>query len=182
MILETARLRLRPPRPDDVPAVVAAMNDWEVAQWVAAPPFPYTVADAEVWMAAVRRDHAGPAPGMFAAALRDGDRMVGAASLERRDGAAGTAVLGYWFARSAWGLGYATEAVRALVARGFGPMALDRIVAVTDPANAPSRRVLAKAGFRELGPRRRDPPTRRGSPEIIDHELLRPGLDAGARS
>jgi RimJ/RimL family protein N-acetyltransferase len=182
MILETARLRLRPPRPDDVPAIVAAMNDWEVAQWVAAPPFPYAAADAEVWIARVLRDHAGPAPGMFAAAALDGDRIVGSVALERREEEPGTAVLGYWLARSAWGLGYATEAVLALVARGFGPMGLDRIVAVTDPANAASRRVLAKAGFRELGPRRRDPPTRRGSPEIIDHELLRPGIDPGARS
>ena len=55
--------------------------------------------------------------------------------------------VGYWFAPSAWGKGYATELVRASLdhARHCG---LDNVSAFTRPENAGSRRVLEKTGFR----------------------------------
>lgn len=62
----------------------------------------------------------------------------------------GTAELGYHFRRSAWGKGYATEAVRAVVAYGLGLGGCKRIVACMHPANGASRRVLAKSGFRQI--------------------------------
>jgi RimJ/RimL family protein N-acetyltransferase len=50
--------------------------------------------------------------------------------------------------------GYATEAARAALAAGFGTLGLDRIVAVTDPGNTASRRVMEKLGMRFVGPGR----------------------------
>ncbi len=44
--------------------------------------------------------------------------------------------------------GYATEAARAVLAYGFGPLDLDEIVAFTVPHNLPSRRVMEKLGMR----------------------------------
>jgi [ribosomal protein S5]-alanine N-acetyltransferase len=57
----------------------------------------------------------------------------------------------YHFAKAAWGKGYATEITRALVAYAFANSELPRIVGVTYPQNAPSQRVLLKAGFRSVG-------------------------------
>jgi len=56
--------------------------------------------------------------------------------------------LGYAFGRDYWGQGYATEAGRAALDEGFGPLGLDRIVAITREANTRSRKVLGKLGFR----------------------------------
>ncbi len=62
--------------------------------------------------------------------------------------------LAYRLARASWGRGLATEAGRALVAHGFGPLALPRIAAVTAPENRASQRVLEKLAFSFAGPRR----------------------------
>jgi RimJ/RimL family protein N-acetyltransferase len=63
----------------------------------------------------------------------------------------GTVEIGYAVVRSCWGRGYATEAVRALVdkARDVGGVA--RIIAHTPLDRPASGRVLAKAGFSQVG-------------------------------
>jgi RimJ/RimL family protein N-acetyltransferase len=59
--------------------------------------------------------------------------------------------LGYAFGSTYWGRGYATEASSAVVAEAFGPLNMDRLVAITRETNHGSRRVLAKLGFVEQG-------------------------------
>jgi ribosomal-protein-alanine N-acetyltransferase len=55
--------------------------------------------------------------------------------------------VGWRLGRSAWGQGYATEAARASVAHGFGPLGLDEIVAMVVPANHRSQGVMRKLGM-----------------------------------
>lgn len=61
--------------------------------------------------------------------------------------------LGYAFGRKYWGRGYATEASRSVLDEAFGPLGLGHVVAITREANAGSRRVLKKLGFRLDGVR-----------------------------
>jgi len=56
--------------------------------------------------------------------------------------------IGWWLARSHWGCGLATEAARVVLRDGFARVGLDRIVAVAQPANSASRRVMQKLGMR----------------------------------
>jgi RimJ/RimL family protein N-acetyltransferase len=56
--------------------------------------------------------------------------------------------IGWWLARSHWGRGLATEAARAVLRDGFERAGLDRIVAVAQPGNGASRRVMEKLGMR----------------------------------
>lgn len=51
------------------------------------------------------------------------------------------------FAHAYWGNGFATEAARALLEFGFDRAGLDEIVSYTVPANARSRRVMARLGM-----------------------------------
>ena len=53
--------------------------------------------------------------------------------------------------REHWGKGIATEAARALLGYAFGALGLDRVVAVSDPRNQASIRVLRKLGMNEEG-------------------------------
>lgn len=55
--------------------------------------------------------------------------------------------LGYWFAQSSWGKGYASAVAAELVRYGFCDLRLEEIVAVADTANLASNRVLQKAGL-----------------------------------
>jgi RimJ/RimL family protein N-acetyltransferase len=59
--------------------------------------------------------------------------------------------LGYHFASAYWGQGYATEAVTATLAHGFAAVGLRRVMAVAEPANVGSWRVMEKAGIRYAG-------------------------------
>jgi ribosomal-protein-alanine N-acetyltransferase len=55
--------------------------------------------------------------------------------------------MGWWIAASAWGRGYATEATTAVRDRAFESGWADRLMAVYEPANQASARVVEKLGF-----------------------------------
>ena len=62
--------------------------------------------------------------------------------------------IGYMLKRSAWGRGYATEATKRLLKFAFEETPLEELVAVIDPENTASRRVLEKCGLVYEGNRR----------------------------
>ncbi|WP_193047895.1 GNAT family N-acetyltransferase [Mycolicibacterium baixiangningiae] len=66
-------------------------------------------------------------------------------------GALRSAWIGYWVSSEQVGGGVATAALALGVDHCFGPVMLHRVEATVRPENAPSRRVLAKVGFREEG-------------------------------
>ena len=170
MILTTDRLRLRCMEPRDLDAFVRVLNDWEVQQWLAQPPFPYGRADGEAYLALMRANHAGPHPTAFVMADKVDDATLGVVSIDVGDD--GVGALGYWLDRAHWGHGYATEAVRALIAQARGHPELRRIAAVTDPENQRSQRVLGAGGLASLGPRDRTSPSRRGATRMLRYELV----------
>jgi ribosomal-protein-alanine N-acetyltransferase len=81
--------------------------------------------------------------------LRSEDRVVGWTGFtpvaEMR------AEIGYVLAQHAWGSGFATEAVRAVVGHVFRTTDINRLEAYTYPENVASVRVLEKTGFRLEG-------------------------------
>ncbi|MEO1640618.1 MAG: GNAT family N-acetyltransferase [Pseudomonadota bacterium] len=135
--LRTARLLLRALRPSDAPAITAALNNYEVSKWLTMVPYPYTLADAE-WFIAEN------AKGRFRARLIwAGDRLVGTIGLENE--------LGYWLAQDAWGQGYATEAAQAVLAHHFASTDADLVNSSHFVENTASRNVLTKLGFVDVG-------------------------------
>jgi len=62
-----------------------------------------------------------------------------------------SAELGYRMAESACGKGYASEAVRLILDKAFGELALRRLEANARVGNQGSVRVLLRNGFREYG-------------------------------
>ena len=62
-----------------------------------------------------------------------------------------SAELGYRMAEAACGQGYASEAVRQVLAQAFGPLGLVRLEATARVGNAGSHRVLFKNGFAPWG-------------------------------
>jgi len=77
----------------------------------------------------------------------DTDQMIGFCGLQPLANTPDIEI-GWWLARSHWGRGLATEAARAVLHDGFERAGLDRIVAVAQPANGASRRVMEKLGMR----------------------------------
>ncbi len=170
MILTTNRLRLRCMEPRDIEPFVRALNDWEVQQWLAQPPFPYEREHGEAYLAVMQANHAVPCPTLFVMADKASDAALGVVSIDV--GLDGIGMLGYWLGRSHWGQGYTTAAVRALVAHARSHPDLRRIAAVTDPENHRSQRVLGAGGLVSLGLQDRAPPSRRGSTRLLRYELV----------
>ncbi|MER0476804.1 GNAT family N-acetyltransferase [Streptomyces sp. Edi2] len=75
--------------------------------------------------------------------------MIGLISLRRRSPTMGT--LSYILHEDAWGNGYATEAVRHVVAFASATAGLERLEAMHHPDNPASGRVLTKTGFTRTG-------------------------------
>jgi RimJ/RimL family protein N-acetyltransferase len=80
---------------------------------------------------------------------RGAPQLVGTAGLGRRPD--GAVELGYWIARPYWGLGYATEAARAVLDIARDSLRLNTLVAGHFLDNPASGRVLEKVGFRPTG-------------------------------
>jgi len=80
------------------------------------------------------------------------DRLIGGVNLNNvRRGVAQAANLGYWMGEVYANQGYMTDAVRALLPHAFQGLGLHRIDAACIPENKPSRHLLTKFGFREIG-------------------------------
>jgi RimJ/RimL family protein N-acetyltransferase len=62
--------------------------------------------------------------------------------------------IGFILGRSAWGMGYATEATKRLLRFAFEETPIEELVATIDPENIASRRVLEKSGLVYEGMRR----------------------------
>ena len=147
--LETRRLWLRWPRPADAPALAALADDWRVARHTAHIPSPYTLADAENFVRAARERNARGAAFETVATLKSGSRdLVGGFGALP---ACGGLEVGYWLGSPYWGLGLASEAVRALAEAMFLFTPAGRIDARVLPVNAASRNMLTRAGFRVAG-------------------------------
>ncbi len=59
--------------------------------------------------------------------------------------------IGYFFKRSAWGRGYATEVCKRLLQFAFQEVSLNEVVASVDEDNVASKKVLEKSGLLDCG-------------------------------
>jgi RimJ/RimL family protein N-acetyltransferase len=167
-MIETARLRLRRGTEADIPGLVAALNDWEVAQWLQRPPFPYSPDDARAFLRWSRAHEEAAPPTAYVAADRASDRVLGVVSLEPQGE---RAELGYWLVPAAQGRGLMREAVGALLRHGADGLPGVRVVhATTDPDNRRSQAVLLACGFRKFAEEVREQPTRRGGSVLFRFE------------
>lgn len=145
MFARTDRLLLRPGWKDDAAALATAIGEYAVVSKLARAPWPYGLTDAEEFLAAESR--ALPNALIFAR-TRGAPRLVGGIGLDQTD--AGVE-LGYWIARPYWGLGFATEAARAVIAMADNSLRLPYLVAGHFVDNPASAHVLRKLGFEPTG-------------------------------
>jgi len=143
-IVETPRLVLSAPAAADADAVFRRYAaDVEVTRYLGWPRH-RTVADTEAFLAfsAVQWEREGAGPYLIWA--RDDGRLIGSTGLGLEPG--GQAITGYVLAVDAWGKGYATEALTAVVdvATDIG---VRRLYALCHPQHWASWRVLEKCGF-----------------------------------
>lgn len=141
--LLTERLLLRPLVEDDLDDLAAVYTHPEVARWIG----PHTHADVAEELRRQIGHQAEHGWSLWAVRERESGRLVGDCGLQPLEHRGPEVELGYDLHPDVWGRGLATEAARAVVAAAFGPLGLDRIVAVVRPDHVASQRVLEKAGL-----------------------------------
>ena len=87
----------------------------------------------------------------WAIVLKENQRFIGRFQMEEWSDEDHRAAVGYRLGKQYWGKGYATEALRAVIAYLFEQTTVNRIDAVTWRENSASARVMEKAGMRFEG-------------------------------
>jgi RimJ/RimL family protein N-acetyltransferase len=147
--LSDGSVRLRLLAEADLPALVAACQDPEIARWTHVPD-PYTEADARDWSRLQDRLRREGSELHLLVVDAGTDRLLGAIGLTV-DRADGRGVLGYWVASEARSRGVATRAVRLLSAWALEELDLGRVQINVEPDNEASQRVAEAAGFTREG-------------------------------
>ncbi|MRD48010.1 GNAT family N-acetyltransferase [Caenimonas koreensis] len=148
--LQTDRLLLRPHRESDAPALFALYTDADVCRYLSHGPWT-DIAQAHQFVA---RNVAGTTANehiSLAIVRKSDDVYIGGCSLFNFMPQCKRAELGYVQARFAWGHGYISEALQAVVAFAFNELDLMRLEADIDPRNTASARSLERLGFVKEG-------------------------------
>lgn len=142
--ISTQRLLLRRPVADDAAAVFARYSgDPRVTTYLGWPRH-RSVADAQAFLAFSEEEWKKWPAGPYLIESRANGRLLGSTgfSFEVPE----LSATGYVLAQDAWGAGYATEALSAVVTIA-GTLAVRQLYALCHPDNPASARVLEKCGF-----------------------------------
>ena len=150
-LLSTERLVLRPVTADDHAALLAHWTQPDVRRFLFDGAAPSAAEVAETIEESIG-DFATRGFGVWLIELDTAGRLdstaaglVGTAGL-RPLGGSGLEIF-YSLAPGAWGHGYATEAARAVVEYGLGPLGLPEVLAEVDEGNAASVAVVKRLGM-----------------------------------
>jgi len=143
------RLMLRPFRRDDLDAFVAYRSDEDIARyqsWDSG----YSMVDAERFLASQRSVRLGDVGNWLQLAMVDraSASVCGDCAVRFVPGQPATAEVGVTLAVSQQGMGFATEALAALLAVLFVQHELHRVFAEADDRNVAVHRLLERLGFR----------------------------------
>jgi len=168
-------LLLRPWRPDDAPALRAAIDESLDAlrpwiTWAAAEPT--TLEQTRARLVTYAAEFAEGSRWRYAIVLRESGELLGGASLHPYPGP-GALEVGYWVRSGQVRRGIAGAAAAALALHAFRAHRIDRVEIWCDPGNEPSMRVARALGFAHAGQRmtsRAD-----GAPRVV--EVFRAGWE-----
>ena len=156
----------------DAPRIALLAGDYEVASMTGTIPHPYGEAMAAEWIASALAGEEG----VVFAIIRSG-ALIGCTGYRAFGG--DHAELGYWIGRPYWGMGYATEAVRALILHAFETDGFDYLTVGHFSDNPASERIIAKFGFAPQGHVERDSAARGVKARCLTYRLDRAKALAG---
>jgi RimJ/RimL family protein N-acetyltransferase len=171
-VVETERLRMSPLTETDLDALVELDGDPQVRRYV--DPLGIVIPAEPTERRTYEWERFVSPGGFYGVRERVGNAFVGWFQLEAAPDRDGEAELGFRLRRSVWGLGYATEGARAVVAHALDVLGYRRVFARALNDNPASIRVMEKAGLTPAGPW-----SYRGMPGV-EYAIVRDGAPAAA--
>ena len=145
----TQRLILRAPMLADMTALVAILNDYNVAKNLQKVPRPFTEALFRDALAHSDQERSDRSAYRFVVTRALDGAPIGMCSAERSEDNVWD--FGYWYGKPYWRQGYATEAARPVMRFAFEDAGADTLIAGWFDDNPASGAVLHKLGFSITG-------------------------------
>jgi len=144
--IETERLTLRRLSVDDAPFILELLNDPSFLRFIGDKGV-RTLDDARRYIATQMASYQRYGFGLYLTERRQDRAPIGICGLVKRDSLDDVDV-GFAFAPAFWSQGYGAEAAAAVIAHATEVLKLPRVVAITNPDNAASMKLLNKIGLR----------------------------------
>jgi len=143
--IETQRLILRPPRPEDASAMFNGWaQDTEVTRYLTWRPHT-SLEQSQVIIAGAISAWKNETRFPYMITLKENGDVIGMIDPRIEGPRVG---VGYVIGRAHWGKGYMPEATRTVIDWAFQQPTIHRVYATTDMENVPSQRVLEKVGMK----------------------------------
>jgi RimJ/RimL family protein N-acetyltransferase len=151
LFLSTERLILTTPKVEDLDEVFELQSDPEVMRHIG--DGARTRALVETFLKMAMEHYAKHSFSFFSVREKETNHFVGQAGLVYLgyDDNQPNIEVGYRLHTTYWGKGYATELTTALIEWGFRTLNIPKLMAVADPNNLASHKVLLKAGMTYSG-------------------------------
>ena len=172
MTIRTPRLLLRAPLLSDAARISLLAGDFDVASMTGTLPHPYSEQQAAEWVASVLAGEEG-----VVFVIERSGALIGCTGY--RAFGEDHAELGYWIGKPYWGMGYATEAARALILHAFEADVFAYLTVGHFSDNPASARIIAKFGFAPEGQEMRDCAARGARAHCLTYRLDRVTALAG---
>ena len=148
--LNTPRLRLRKLTMQDAMDIYRYSRDTEVARhvlWEAH----RSIGDSRSYLRYMLRRYRNHEPASWGIEWKETGRIIGTIGFMWIQGDNSAAEVGYSLSRDFWNRGIMTEALKAVIAHGFGSMNLNRIEAQHETTNPASGAVMRKCDMQKEG-------------------------------
>ncbi len=145
-MINTSRLILRPPVPEDAPSIFKLRSDPEVAVYLNRK-LQTAVEEAEAFIANLIAGFGEKKWHYWLLCSREDGKFMGTICLWNFSEERKSAEVGYELLPEFQGHGYATEALDAVLEYGFNTLALARIDAIVEKGNTRSKALTERFGF-----------------------------------
>lgn len=163
--LETERLLLRAPEPDDRDDIHAYARDPQVSRYL-----PWDAhrspTDTARYLDQLRQEE-NQGHQTWVLEERKSGRVIGTFSLRPHARAEGEATIGFAIGRAHWGQGYAAEAGEAVIAHARTIPGTRKLAATVWPGNVSSQRLLERLGLQEAGREERPERNSHGDAQVL---------------
>jgi RimJ/RimL family protein N-acetyltransferase len=164
-VIKSEYFILRSFKKGDARAIAKNVNNKKIYRNTLHIPYPYTLKDANNWLAKILKEAKKKKPSKVNFAIDINGEAIGSISLEKIEGH--KSEIGYWLAEKFWGRGIMTEAVKMVTKFGFNRLRLKRIYANVFPFNKTSMQILRRNGYRLEGIIRKN--TKKDNKFLDDH-------------
>jgi len=145
--IESERLRVRRFIDGDAKFIVTLLNESSFIRFIGDKKVRTVEAARHYLMAGPIESYARHGFGLYLVQLKESNKPIGMCGLVKRD-TLDDVDLGFAFLPEAWGKGYAFEAASAVLVHARDALKLNRILAITNPDNDASIKLLERLGFK----------------------------------